>query len=59
MSSAEPTVVDAHLDMDPANALEFVLQKEEATPKCTLTLQHPDADSAPIAFKVRIVVIGS
>jgi len=46
------SAVDAHLEITPANALEFELSKEEATTKVVLTLTHPDKDSPPIAFKV-------
>ena len=45
--------VEAHLEINPPDILEFSLSKEEATPKVILTLNHPDADNdTPIAFKV-------
>lgn len=47
------SVVDAHLEITPDNSIEFILLQNEATPKVTMTLRHPDADSAPVAFKVK------
>ena len=45
--------VDAHVEMDPDDAIAFSLSTGEATPRVTLTLRHPDPDSNPVAFKVR------
>lgn len=53
MATTTTTAVDAHLEMDPDDAIEFFLRPSEATPKVNLTLRHPDPDSAPVAFKVR------
>lgn len=48
--------VEAHLEINPPDILEFSLSKEEATPKVILTLNHPDADNdTPIAFKVSLL----
>lgn len=52
-------MVDAHLELDPSDAVEFVLHSggtagADASPRVTLTLRHPDADSGPVAFKVRL-----
>ena len=48
--------VEAHLEINPPDILEFSLSKEEATPKVILTLNHPDADNdTPIAFKVSVM----
>jgi hypothetical protein len=51
-TAASSSLVDAHLEMDPGDAIEFTLTVQEATPRVTLTLRHPDPDSAPVAFKV-------
>lgn len=54
MSAAGPIAsnVDAHVEMDPDDAIEFNLSTGEVTPRVTLTLRHPDPDSDPVAFKV-------
>lgn len=56
------SVVDAHLEIDPEQAIEFTLIDSTTTTtttpqKVTLTLKHPDVDGLPIAFKVCIVVV--
>jgi hypothetical protein len=51
-TAASSSLVDAHLEMDPGDAIAFTLTVQEATPRVTLTLRHPDPDSAPVAFKV-------
>jgi hypothetical protein len=57
-----PSSVDAHLEMEPEDAIVFPLSLvatpsaadgSASTPRVTLTLRHPDRDSPPIAFKVR------
>lgn len=55
------SVVDAHLEIDPENVIEFTLVDTTASSnnssnspqKVVLTLKNPDVDGLPIAFKVR------
>ena len=57
------SVVDAHLEIDPEQAIEFTLIDSTTTTttttstpqKVTLTLKHPDVDGLPIAFKVCVL----
>ena len=56
------SVVDAHLEIDPEQAIEFTLidstttTTTTSTPQTvTLTLKHPDVDGLPIAFKVCVL----
>jgi hypothetical protein len=46
--------VDAHLEVTPEHEICFTLRKSDTSPRVTLTLKHPDPDSSPVAFKVRI-----
>jgi hypothetical protein len=46
--------VDAHLEVTPENEICFTLRKADTSPRVTLTLKHPDPDSSPVAFKVRL-----
>jgi hypothetical protein len=46
------SVADAVLDLNPDSTLQFTLSNQEQSPSCSLELRHPDASSAPIAFKV-------
>jgi hypothetical protein len=46
------SVADAVLDLNPDSTLQFTLSSQEQSPSCSLELRHPDASSAPIAFKV-------
>ena len=60
------SVVDAHLEIDPENVIEFILvdtttstntsattSTSNSPQKVVLTLKNPDVDGLPIAFKVR------
>jgi hypothetical protein len=49
--------VDAHLEVTPENEICFTLRKADTSPRVTLTLKHPDPDSSPVAFKVRLFFI--
>ena len=54
------SVVDAHLEIDPEQAIEFTLIDSTTTTTTspqtvTLTLKHPDVDGLPIAFKVSVL----
>ena len=50
--------VEAHLEIDPPNTLEFTLSREESTPNIVLLLKHPDPENnTPIAFKVCLSVL--
>ena len=54
------SVVDAHLEIDPEQAIEFTLIDSTTTTTTspqtvTLTLKHPDVDGLPIAFKVCVL----
>lgn len=54
------SVVDAHLEIDPEQVIEFTLVDVAADPaassqKVTLTLKNPDSEGLPIAFKVSVL----
>jgi len=41
------------LEIDPETELKFTLSKNEATPRCIMTLRHPGNSTEHIAFKVK------
>jgi len=51
-SPAKASSVDAHLEIEPADQIEFALSKADSTTKVTMKLKHPDSSSSPVAFKV-------
>ena len=54
--------MDAHLEIDPEQVIEFTLVDGAAAAdpkKVTLTLKNPDAEGLPIAFKVSVVLFPS
>lgn len=56
------SIVDAHLEIDPEQVIEFTLVDGAAAAdpkKVTLTLKNPDAEGLPIAFKVSVVLFPS
>jgi hypothetical protein len=47
------SMVDAHLEMDPEDVIEFRLDSsDESSKSIPLTLKNLDGDALPIAFKV-------
>ena len=45
------------LEINPESELVFSLSKNEATPRCTMTLTHGGGNNEAIAFKVRSVIL--
>jgi hypothetical protein len=56
------SAVDAHLEIDPENVIDFVLldpsttTAANASQRVTITLTNPDTEGCSIAFKVRLCI---
>jgi hypothetical protein len=46
----------ATLQIDPETELVFSLSKNEATPRCMMTLRHGGGSDEFLAFKVRFIL---
>jgi hypothetical protein len=58
MTSNTASIVDAHLEMDPEDVIEFRLDSsDESSKSIPLTLKNSDGDALPIAFKVCVLPV--